>query len=543
MPTGCGHRITLQDLSDYGAFAAREADLNLSFVLDVNFGRSVSPALAAAHVAAVGEAGLWSRVHAVEIGNEQDHYARMSAQEQRSTGAAHRSMGYHYREYAGEFGSYVTALRVAGLPPKRVQGGTWCCAPNRMDQGARVACAGGFLSNLSNYLHGFAADLLSFSYHRYPTNHCAGGQVTPAELLADHASIGMAEWLAPLAASAAALSIDFVVGESNSVACGGISGVSDTFASALWVLDFLPQLSKAGVRMVNFHGGTDVVYTPIGFGSDGALQVHAACPKHMSSMITNPCMVETSLHHTSAPCPSSPPNNHPTPLQVRPLFYGLRLFAELTSNSSVWLDSRGTFSGRSPDVPTADPLCIRGLQKASACCAASCGVCGGSDCDMRPGGGSACCGHAISTSGRSCTAIGPPCLIDLSFQRSPVTQHATIDAHGTVRVLTVARSVKERASAPRQTTACVPCSANLVSAREAMLIRLEAPSLDSSFRAPITLGGQTWSRSTDGMPSGVRQYERVRGVLVPVGQESTSQECFHFELPPLSAAMLVVPAL
>ena len=82
-----------------------------------------------------------------------------------------------------------------------------------MDQGARVACAGGFLGNVSRYMRRFTRELLAFSYHRYPTNHCAGGRVSPAELLADHASAGMAEWLAPLASTAAAAGVEFVVGE------------------------------------------------------------------------------------------------------------------------------------------------------------------------------------------------------------------------------------------------------------------------------------------------------------------------------------------
>ena len=233
MPTGCGYRITHAALAEYGAFAAREADLNVSYVVDVNFGRSPSPELAAAHVAALGAAGLWPRILAIEVGNEQDHYARLTAPEQRRSGAAHRWMGYDYAAYEAEFARYVAALRAAGLPRRRVQGGTWCCAPRRMDQGARVACAGGFLGNASRYLRHFAAELSSFSYHRYPTNHCAGGQVTPAELLADHASAAMAEWLRPLAAAAAAAGVAFVVGEGNSVACGGIAGVSDTFASSL----------------------------------------------------------------------------------------------------------------------------------------------------------------------------------------------------------------------------------------------------------------------------------------------------------------------
>jgi hypothetical protein len=142
------------------------------------------------------------------------------------------------------------------------------------------------------------------------------------------------------------------------VACGGFAGVSDTFASALWALDFLPSLSKRGVERFNFHGGPSVLYTPIGFGVDGALQ-------------------------------------------VRPLWYGLRLFAELTANWSVWVRSAHTslisgsvrlesadprYATSAPSTDAADPTCTHGRASGSSCCASSCGACGGGGCEDLPGG-------------------------------------------------------------------------------------------------------------------------------------------------------------
>ena len=39
----------------------------------------------------------------------------------------------------------------------------------------------------------------------------------------------------------------------NSVSCGGASGVSNVFASALWALDAAFQMARVGVDGVNFH--------------------------------------------------------------------------------------------------------------------------------------------------------------------------------------------------------------------------------------------------------------------------------------------------
>ncbi|MEM9071885.1 MAG: hypothetical protein AAGE52_25470 [Myxococcota bacterium] len=79
------------------------------------------------------------------------------------------------------------------------------------------------------------------------------------------------------------------------------------------------------------------------------------------------------------------------------------------------------FSGRScaefepPCVlleePPEDP-CASGVRAGDICCAASCGTCAGEGCDTRPGGASACCRGPILASGRVCSGVEPPCVID-----------------------------------------------------------------------------------------------------------------------------------
>ena len=49
----------------------------------------------------------------------------------------------------------------------------------------------------------------------------------------------------------------------NSAICGGLRGVSDTMASALWGTDMLFGLAEAGVRNVDFHTWTGSIYGPI----------------------------------------------------------------------------------------------------------------------------------------------------------------------------------------------------------------------------------------------------------------------------------------
>ncbi|HWX75319.1 MAG TPA: hypothetical protein VNZ05_08430, partial [Solirubrobacteraceae bacterium] len=46
----------------------------------------------------------------------------------------------------------------------------------------------------------------------------------------------------------------FRLDETNNVSCGGVAGVSNTFAGALWAAGYLPRAMTLGVSGVNLHG-------------------------------------------------------------------------------------------------------------------------------------------------------------------------------------------------------------------------------------------------------------------------------------------------
>lgn len=102
--------------------------------------------------------------------------------------------------------------------------------------------------------------------HRYPLNHCAapGTDHHPslARLLSPASSQGLAQSVAQAASTAHAHGAQIRVDELNSVACRGQPGVSDTFGSALWVLDALFNLAAVGVDGVNIHTLPASVYHP-----------------------------------------------------------------------------------------------------------------------------------------------------------------------------------------------------------------------------------------------------------------------------------------
>jgi hypothetical protein len=113
------------------------------------------------------------------------------------------------------------------------------------------------------------------TFHRYPLRGCVADPASPSyasipNLLTDQSSFGLAQQLAPYVSTAHAHGIPFRLDELNSAACSGRRGVSDTFASSLWVLDTLFNLAQVGVDGINLHTLPGAAYEPFTFIKRGS---------------------------------------------------------------------------------------------------------------------------------------------------------------------------------------------------------------------------------------------------------------------------------
>ena len=114
-----------------------------------------------------------------------------------------------------------------------------------------------WLSRLPGFL---AAEpgLSMVTFHRYGLNGCQKNPAQPnytsiPHLVGLHASRGLMQGV-PLAVSQAhAAHAAFQIDELNSSFCDGVPGVSNSFASALWLLDTLFEMRSDGVDGVNLH--------------------------------------------------------------------------------------------------------------------------------------------------------------------------------------------------------------------------------------------------------------------------------------------------
>ena len=195
---------------------------------------------------------LGDRLIAFEIGNEPDLFSR----------AGHRTADYNYDAWLKDYRRYKAAIR--SVVPK-----------------ARFA--GPDLAGAADWMTRFAQDegqdIALLTAHHYIM-----GQANPAAtqdaMLAEEKKYHGA--LATFRDASNAIHKNWRMCETASFSGGGKDGVSNTFASALWVLDYLFVLASYGCCGVNMETGVNHLgkisyYTPI---SDDLNGHYGAAPEY-----------------------------------------------------------------------------------------------------------------------------------------------------------------------------------------------------------------------------------------------------------------------
>jgi hypothetical protein len=187
---------------------------------------------------------------AVEFGNEPDLFAR----------TPYRPQGYAPDDDAREFLSYLRALRAdpAGRQYPLVGPGTCCGWRNARDLGV--------------FIDGVGRDNLAWvAVHNYSATTCGGQTLSIGRLLSPELMDGFRREARPLIAAARARGLPIAMTETNSASCGGMPGVSNAFASALWGLDFAFTMAEDGFVYVGFHTS----YRPGGGSSYNPIDTYA----------------------------------------------------------------------------------------------------------------------------------------------------------------------------------------------------------------------------------------------------------------------------
>ena len=174
----------------------------------------------------------------VEIGNEPDGFP----ENQLPNGGTMRSSTWELTDYFNDFQGYLSAF--AGDP-----------------FASRIAVAGpGFdgkwhQPELQQFQDRFTGKVTIPTMHWYPWVRCRG-PVSIGDLLGPGSLSLFQQVVGGWQKTTQSHGLSLQLSETNSVACSGMPGVSDAFASAIWGLDWALYSAQMGLRRINFHTGT-----------------------------------------------------------------------------------------------------------------------------------------------------------------------------------------------------------------------------------------------------------------------------------------------
>lgn len=245
--TGPGSIVNDAVLRDLGTFLEATG---WKLIWGLNLGRgTVENAVAEAQAVL---SATRPNLFAFEIGNEPDLFAHREI---------HRKKGYGYDDYLQEYRRFRDALRQS-IPAIPLAGPDAAVATSWVTKFARD--------------EGRDLKLLTHHYYREGQNPAS----TIEKLL--HPDPKLGPMLAELQAASNSSGVPYRICETNSFSGGGKPGVSDRFASSLWVLDFMYRLAAAGCSGVNMETGVNQLgfissYSPI---SDDEHGHYAAAPEY-----------------------------------------------------------------------------------------------------------------------------------------------------------------------------------------------------------------------------------------------------------------------
>ena len=235
----------------------------LRVIIDLNL-ITATPALNAALAReAIAE---WPRgsIAAFEIGNEPDVYNRQVwgvrlEGSRTATGLLPSSLTAG--SYTASFDADARSLGVV--------------APRVPLQGPALADPRLNRNWISRLLAGPRPRLDAISVHEYPYTACArpdaAAHPTIRKLLSFNATSTMARAVGPAVRLARRAALPVRVSEFNSVTCGGVAGISNSFASALWAPSALFALIRAGVSSADLHVRAYSINAPFRFGRKGVI--------------------------------------------------------------------------------------------------------------------------------------------------------------------------------------------------------------------------------------------------------------------------------
>jgi hypothetical protein len=203
-----------------------------------------TPALAAQEVAYV-TAALGASLLGIELGNEPDEYG---------IEGSFFAGNWTFQDFLARWNLFRSVILQA--------------APNVSITGPATGGGNHILDWTLPFGQSAAPSLLTQHYYR-----ASGGSPASTASFLISPDNQLTNDLTALNAGSQQLGTPYRISECNSFFHGGAPGVSDSYASSLWVIDFLFNAAIGGATGVNMHGGSNGPgYTPIADDSGGVVE-------------------------------------------------------------------------------------------------------------------------------------------------------------------------------------------------------------------------------------------------------------------------------
>ncbi|KAH8118971.1 hypothetical protein DFH11DRAFT_1562225 [Phellopilus nigrolimitatus] len=204
-------------------------------------------------MAELGQQVLGSKLIGLQLGNEPDLYHQNQL----------RGSDYSPTQYDVEWGQVLQDY----INDPNISNNSMFAAPS--------VCCGGNIGWTpeqvwnTGFLDHYADHLAYLAVQHYPADNCNGSShVNPQDILQpiylNHNAI-QTQNAAYVNSTAIAQSLGkpFLLFETNTASCGGFSGLSDSFAAAMWAVDYSFNMAMGNVSHAFFHvGGQSDYYNP-----------------------------------------------------------------------------------------------------------------------------------------------------------------------------------------------------------------------------------------------------------------------------------------
>lgn len=225
--------ITTTDIDRFSRFVQA---IQWKTIFGLNLGGNFSPATAADEVSYVSN-DLSGLLQSFEVGNEADFYP----------GNGYRGSGYTETDFDGEWKQYYNAVETA--------------LPNTVFSGPAFAYNQTWLYDFARQENSHINEL---TIHYYQGGPGTDPSINLNTLLAPKADSAIDKFGNAIYAIALSMQTPYRIAECNSIYGGGKTNVSNTFGASLWAIDFMWKLAYSGCSGINFHGGGNGPYSPIG---------------------------------------------------------------------------------------------------------------------------------------------------------------------------------------------------------------------------------------------------------------------------------------